>query len=251
VGRIPYDIIQCIRGKRQSSVGFQWRFKNDPSFKKGICHIGPIIKKVHSNAVFQFDLKGKYMGKYPSIGEASKAVGVTADAIGNCLRTVQKTAGGFQWRYQSDPIFKDGIVDIPPVERVCGWVRKGILQFDLHGKFIRQYPSIMDAARASRIPASTIKNALGGNKYSAGGFQWRSINDPLFEKGIVDIEPMGERYKRSKPILQYDIRGKLKKEYRCIQDAVKKTGISHVSIVRCAKGEYKRAGGFLWKFKNS
>lgn len=251
VGRIPYDIIQCIKGERKNTAGFQWRFKNDPSFKKGLCDIGPIIKKVHSNAVFRFDLKGKYMDKYPSLKEASKAVGVTVGAISASLKTAQKTSGGFQWRYQSDPIFKDGIVDIPPVEKVCGWVRKDILQFDLQGKFIRQYPSIMAAARASRISASTIRKALYGYRYTAGGFQWRSINDPLFEKGIVDIGPTGERYKRSRPILQYDKRGKLKNEYRCIQDAVKKTGISRVSIVRCAKGEYKAAGGFLWKFKNS
>jgi hypothetical protein len=249
-GVIRSHIFQCIKGERKSAGGCQWRFKNESLFKDRICDIEPVKRATHSIPVLCFDLKGHFICEYPSITDAAGAVGINDGVISNCLKGGCKTAAGCQWKRMSDPSFRNGIVDIPPVEKITGWMRKEILQFDLQGKYIRQYPSVMAAARGLNIGMSVIRNVIYGGGLTAGGYQWRSINDALFEKGIVDIEPLGERYPRAKALVQYDLKGKLKEEFRTIRDAVKKSGVSRHLILKCAQGQRESAGNYIWKFKN-
>ncbi|MFC2155038.1 NUMOD1 domain-containing DNA-binding protein [Acidobacteriota bacterium] len=197
-----------------------------------------------------FDLKGHFICEYPSITDTAKAVGINDGTISNCLKGGCKTAAGCQWKRMSNPLFKNGIIDIPPVEKITGWMRKEVMQFDLKGKYIRQYPSVMAAARGLNIGISVIRNVIYGGGLTAGGYQWRSINDPLFEEGVVDIEPLGEHYPKAKALLQYDLKGKLKEEFRTIRDAVKKSGVSRHLILKCAQGERESTGNYTWKFKN-
>lgn len=247
---IRSHIFQCIKGERKSAGGCQWRFKNESIFENGICGIGPVKRATNSVPVLCFDLKGNFVAEYPSISDAAKVAQVNDGVISNCLKGGCKTAGGFQWKRKSDPSFKKGIIDIPPVDKITGWMRKEILQFDLGGKFVQRYPSVMAAARDLDIGMSAIRHVIYGGGLSAAGYQWRSINDPLFESGIVDIEPLGERYPKAKALLQYNTKGNLKEEFRTIRDAVNKTGVSRHLILKCAKGERESAGGYIWKFKN-
>ena len=50
-------------------------------------------------------------------------------------------------------------------------------------------------------------------------------------------------------VAQYDLNtGELIQEWDCIMDASRATGIDNSAIAKCAKGKYKHAGGYLWKF---
>jgi len=57
------------------------------------------IKESNSKAVLQYDLGGNYITSYSSIKEASISVGLSENAVGNCVRGYAKTAGGYIWRY--------------------------------------------------------------------------------------------------------------------------------------------------------
>lgn len=57
------------------------------------------IKESNSKAVLQYDLGGNYITSYSSIKEASISVGLSGNAVGNCVRGYAKTAGGYIWRY--------------------------------------------------------------------------------------------------------------------------------------------------------
>ena len=51
----------------------------------------------------------------------------------------------------------------------------------------------------------------------------------------------------SKPVLQFTKEGEFIKEYQSIDNAIKQTGILHISdVCRC---ERKTAGGYIWKYK--
>jgi hypothetical protein len=65
--------------------------------------------------IFQFSREGKFAAKYSSAREASEKLGIKALNIRCCLAGKARTAGGFQWRPSDDPLFKNGITDIPPV----------------------------------------------------------------------------------------------------------------------------------------
>jgi hypothetical protein len=56
-----------------------------------------------SKEVYQYDLNGKFIMKYPSTGSAARALGLSAGShIGECCRGKIKTYKGFIWRYAED-----------------------------------------------------------------------------------------------------------------------------------------------------
>lgn len=55
----------------------------------------------------------------------------------------------------------------------------------------------------------------------------------------------------SKPVLQYDLKGKFIKEYPSMREAERQTGIRGIDKV-CANVKYRKsAGGYVWKYKKS
>ena len=53
---------------------------------------------------------------------------------------------------------------------------------------------------------------------------------------------------RSKPVQQYTRDGEFVAEYPSAAEAMRQTGISDITIAKCAKGERKSAGKFIWRF---
>ena len=56
--------------------------------------------------------------------------------------------------------------------------------------------------------------------------------------------------KQSIPILQFSKDGKFIKEWPSAGEAQRKLGIAHQSICACCRGNYKSAGGFVWRYKD-
>lgn len=83
-------ITQCCKGKRVSSGGFLWAYKNDPT---------PVYTKKHHHGVRQLSLDGDTISEFPSLTEAQAATGVELHNISECCRGKSKTAGGFIWQY--------------------------------------------------------------------------------------------------------------------------------------------------------
>lgn len=63
-------------------------------------------------------------------------------------------------------------------------------------------------------------------------------------------ETRNKNGKNFKPVLQYTKDGVFIKHFKSIVDAHKETGICCPNIIRCAKGESKSAGGFIWRYEN-
>jgi hypothetical protein len=62
-----------------------------------------------SKPVNQYDLKGKFITTYPSVGTAARALGLKNSAhIGECCRGKVKTYKGFVWRYVDDVFSPSG-----------------------------------------------------------------------------------------------------------------------------------------------
>lgn len=53
--------------------------------------------------VYQYDLKGKFINRYSSVGEAARSIGASGGShIGECCRGKIKTYKGFVWRFSED-----------------------------------------------------------------------------------------------------------------------------------------------------
>lgn len=55
--------------------------------------------------------------------------------------------------------------------------------------------------------------------------------------------------KSRKKVLQFNLKGKLIKEFEGLRVAERQIGINHCNISFCCNGIKKTAGGFIWKFK--
>lgn len=66
----------------------------------------------------------------------------------------------------------------------------------------------------------------------------------------------GVKYRREQlltrliPIIQHDLLGKELKVFPSIDEAVLETGIGKSSIVHNARGRYKKAGNYIWKYES-
>ena len=113
--------------------------------------------------VAQYDLNGKFVATYNSIGDASMQTGLCSNGIGQCCSKNKKysTVGGFIWKFVTD----DSQITLP--------IDKRIVKISQQGKLVSLYKNITDAAQQNNILRTSIANCLAGRSLSAGGFKWK------------------------------------------------------------------------------
>lgn len=85
------------------------------------------------------------------------------------------------------------------------------------------------------------------------GLSQRKIYDTLKE---YDIEKPKEIWqgqcasKSRKVVIQYDLKGKLVKEWNCLSDIAKELGFKS-NIANCCRGIGVSAGGYIWRYKDN
>ena len=129
---------------------------------------------------------------------------------------------------------------------------KVVHQYDLCGNYIATYYSQKEAELKTGINRNNICDACKGRSRAAGGYIWSYTKEKeeiekkiLFAKGMV-----GKRKKKIVlPIEQYTLDDKYLCTYKNALSAAKENNLCYTSIIRCAKGEWKRYGGFIWKYK--
>jgi hypothetical protein len=215
------------------------KLKEDNAQKKA-------VYKSKWGGILQFTQEGKFVREYSSVPEAAGILGINVIYIYKCLYGKIKAYRGYQWRYSIDPNFDEGIFDIEPVKNHKG---QTVYQFDMRGKFIREYPSISEAAKKNGVFYSAIWACLKRKGKSAGGYQWRLASDSIFKNGIVDIPPRVKYGPNPKAVVQYNLEGKFIKEYPSIKEAMLVSGINYQNILSCAERKIRRAGQYQWRFK--
>lgn len=123
-----------------------------------------------SKCIYQYSKEGKFIRKWDSISDAGRELHFNTSNITSCAKHLRAIAGGFRWEYsyypQLEPMVK------PNISRK-GKYGKRILQFDTDGNFIKEFPSVNEATRATNIDATAISKALHGHISNAGNFIWK------------------------------------------------------------------------------
>lgn len=83
LGFTTKGIIDCLKGRRNSFMGFKWAYKISPVPNKR-------VKQILNNKIIKI---------FPSVTEASKAIHRSKAMIYSVLRGTHKTAGGYFWEY--------------------------------------------------------------------------------------------------------------------------------------------------------
>ena len=124
------------------------------------------------------------------------------------------------------------------------WSKRGrkVNQYDLKGNYIVTFNSLMDAQRQTGVAQKNIFWVVSHKSYSAGGYQWKYIDDDFI---ITDISSKTIRQKQS--VIQL-INGE-EKEYESAAEAARQTGINATCIRKVCQGKQNSAGGYMWKYK--
>ena len=195
--------------------------KKDKRIWKKQCASRP--KKI----VLQYDLSGNLIKEWPSVVSVYKKLKINP---AKCCRGVQKTTGGFIWRYK-DEWFDLGLDKLDEHS-------KKVSQYDLKGNWIRDFNSIKEAEELLNV--CNVGSCCSGLSKSAGGFIWRYYGDE---------PPKKYSNKTIRSVLQYDLLGNLIGEYDSLIEAANVTGSNSNGIQMCCVGKYKHSNNFIWKYK--
>ena len=178
----------------------------------------------------------------------SKDLKTIADNFGCCINTIKKhlkDGAVLGWcDYSSEKGREYGKEKIKRI--IIEKMSKPIMQFDLHGNFIKEFSGIQQAQRELGI--NHIWNCLVGERKTSGGFQWRYSNDCGDNLSLVTYQKSGKQYKE---INQYDKHMNLIKTWSSITEAAKSLNINRSNIISVCKDKQKTSGGFIWRYKEN
>ena len=209
-----------------------------------------------SKEVYQFDLNGDLVAKYDSLTRASQKTGINITMISMCCNGHHATAGNYYWSNSS----------VLPEDIMQRRLKTRIVQYELDGKFICVFDSIIEAASSISSDANKIYTISSDISKCASlvhktsrGYIWRYYKDVISPDGEVlqrlpeedvvranTIKNKGDANKKS--ICQYDKSNNYLATYESIKEASEKTGINHCCISACLTNRQQTAGGYIWEY---
>ena len=160
----------CIQ-RRQTSGNYQWRYYSSQFPLK----IKPTVSCQHGKCkkVSQYNVFGELIQCFNSIQEASNNTGISYTNIQRACHTEGTSkAGGFQWRFSDS---KDIPTDIskPAKKPKFFKTQLPVIQYDKEGHYIKEWPTIREAADFLHIRSSLIENVCDNKQKTAGKFKWQ------------------------------------------------------------------------------
>lgn len=128
-------------------------------------------------------------------------------------------------------------------------VLKPVKQYTAEGVFIQEYECIKYGAIATNINKSAISLCCNNKAKLAGGYIWQFSDVELTKEHIAWCNS-DKRSENRISVCQYLKNGNFVKEYESLTAASVETGIDLCIIIMACKGEYKTAGGYIWRYAN-
>ncbi|MFA9480391.1 hypothetical protein ACERK3_19145 [Phycisphaerales bacterium AB-hyl4] len=125
--------------------------------------------------VEQIGEDGQVVGWYPSIVEASEAMGLQGKGIGQAIAKGYRAAG-YHWRKATSPP-AEPLPEAPPPPHPHttrpGYITQ-VEKLDDEGNVVGRFESLAQASRETNVPKQCIANAVHRGHRTAG-YHWRRI----------------------------------------------------------------------------
>lgn len=165
------NISSVLYKVNKKAGGFMWGYVGEdvPTYSKydfTVCT---------SKRVIQFTKSGEFMKEWYSLSEAARELKLNLGDMSCCCRGIKcKTVGGFIWKYS------ESVNPKPPKKEKKGGCKKPVLQYSLKGEFMKEWPSVKEAAEGVGGKHSTgIVDCCKGINKSSLGFIWKYKKDVL------------------------------------------------------------------------
>lgn len=127
---------------------------------------------IETTPVYQFDLEGNLLARFPNANQAMLNTGVNDAAIGEVCRFPFKpgnnSRGGFLWAFTDTPS--------KPYQSPKG-TPKVTLQYTTDGELLNTFVSAREADKATGVSYKRISACITGRQKTAGGFVWKLSED--------------------------------------------------------------------------
>lgn len=163
--------------------------------------IARINNPLISKTVYQYTYDGRFVKKYPSAIEVQRQTGIKSNAILSvCNNGKSSTAGGYIWSFTQEPseIYKK-VSRKKKGLKVYG--ERKVCQYTIEGDFIKEYPSIIMAAKETHSHPNTIQACCKhyAKYHTAGGYKWEYSDTPDRDERVkiqVPIRPKRKLFKK-------------------------------------------------------
>ena len=131
--------------------------------------------------VFQFNLKGEFVGNWESAKQAAQKLNISHQGIVDSCNGKLVSSGGFMWRYKKD--YEKNRQVIKPAK----WKNnKEVVQLSLDLEYVNEYISLSEASRITGVHREGIRRTCLGKYKQSGGYKWMYKED--YEKEILNAK---------------------------------------------------------------
>lgn len=243
----PCGIITACKELWRIAYGFYWRKHIDGVDESHIDIVKHEHKEIDYKRVYQYDFDGNFIHQYDKADDAAKAVGCTPSLIWRCCNGKGISANGYVWSYDAPDVISmvfPGSSYTPPTTK-----RRKVAQYDMNGKFIREYDCVGDAARDLQKKPCGIIRCCGGHSPSAYGYRWS------YDTHVKQLSPLVKKMPKpsslSKSVIQYDKSGNILAEYQNLHAAARALNVSVSSISLACSGKHRIVHGFIWAYSTT
>ena len=131
-----------------------------------------------ARAVIRYDLSGNETGRFSCIKEAREKTGVSANSIIDVCLGRKPHANGEKWAYADKRGIRGSNSEWMKLNNPMSGKKgslcknsKAVKQYDLSGKFLREFGSCEEAERATGI--KHVSCVCRGERKTSGGFVWK------------------------------------------------------------------------------
>ena len=236
--------------------GYLWRFRDGISFPR---EIEPYIKPRRCSNVIAYKITGEFYKEYESIRKCCKDLGkqFTVREFDNHIRIrsyLNETMLVFRKRDPSYPSFINVEIVYPKGRAKSDYISDlPVLQYTIEGKYIREFPSIIQAHRETGISEKSIRDWCNKStpltiRDSKTKYVWRFKRDDVESHISILTRKEKEKHKREHRIVQCDMDGNIIKVWDNIYQASLQTGISNGVIKKLCEGvPTRKKTQYLWR----
>lgn len=197
--------------------------------------------------VNQLDSNGVFIKQFPSAIDASIETGISFSHICSVCRGNRKCAGGYCWQYANDDDYDRSVGNKGNRTNHRPSNKRAICQYDMSGKFLKEYDSVHSAAKMLDVAPAHISGACNGKRNSAYGFFWGYSDGSNRDLSASEVESRISTNSSEKKVSMYSLDGEFICEHESIKKASEFVGCSLTAISRALKSKSHKSCGYIWK----
>lgn len=199
---------------------------------------GAGLRGYTGNKVVCLDLDGSYVKTYESANSTERD-GYNVGDVLKCCKGIRHTAKRHMFMFEDDYIKNGASPYVKPESKS----RRKVVQCDLSGNMIAEFPSIQYAAESTATSRTSISGCLSGTYKTANGYLWVYKEDyPIKDISIYKKKGKGIS------VAQIDIETEeVIATYDSVTEAGKAIGGNYKNIQKILNIPGRTAYGYKWK----